>query len=106
MPEEVGYFALDANQQLDAPIVITEGGIAIGGTAVPGIILDGEVVIDPVTDDPSKLRTVTVKFAAEGGVVLNPALGLDPQPDGSIRIRASRLVSHFAPAVGGGTPSP
>lgn len=106
MTEEVGYFALDARQQLDAPIVITEGGIAIGGTAVPGIIIDGEVVIDPVTDDPSNLRTVTVKFAAEGGVVLNDGLGLDPQPDGSIRVSSRPHRQTPTTAEGGGTPSP
>ncbi|TFI42085.1 hypothetical protein E4P29_18725 [Rhodococcus sp. 1R11] len=107
MTEEVGYFALDARQQIDAPIVITEGGIAIGGTAVPGIF--ESVTIDPAPDDTSEIReprTVTVKFVAEGGVVLNAGLRIDPRPDGSIRVSPPSLVTHFAPAEGGGTPSP
>ncbi|OZE89966.1 hypothetical protein CH298_13355 [Rhodococcoides fascians] len=106
MSEEVGYFALDAGQQIHAPIVITEGGIAIGGTAVPGIILDGEVVINPIGVDPSNLRTVTVKFAAEGGVVLNAGLGLDPQPDGSIRVSSRPGREAPTTAEGAGPPPP
>ncbi len=106
MAEEVGYFALDQGQKLDAPIVITEGGIAIGGTAVPGIILDGEVYVDPVPTDPDELRTVTVKFAAEGGVVLHRGLRIETTPDGRLRVRTPSVIDEPSAGVGVGTPSP
>lgn len=106
MAEEVGFFALDDGQKLEAPIVITEGGIAIGGTAVPGIILDGEVYVDPVPTDPDQLRTVTVKFAAEGGVVLHRGLRLETAPDGRLQVRSPGVLAESSDGVGVGTPSP
>ncbi|WP_033189304.1 hypothetical protein [Rhodococcoides fascians] len=88
MAEEVGFFALDTDGKIDAPIVITEGGIAIGGTAVPGLIVEGSVRINPAPTDLSGHRTVTVQFFAEGGVVLNPSLHLVNEPDGSTRVHS------------------